>query len=218
MKKPPATPATQMLPSPEKVRLDQNAEVELMNRIATGDRVAFEELSARYGGLIYSTIHKVLNHYEDTRDVSQEVLLSIWKKAATFDAGKGKLLTWIATMSRNRAIDRVRTVQRRCALRDHLEERNETEPSDPGDPLRGSVYRTETRRILESAVLTLSAEQREVIELAYFSGLTQSQIAARIERPIGTVKARIRRGVQNLRGEVDQRFSAVEGLHLPVTE
>ena len=187
-----------------------------MNQIAAGDRQAFDDLSRRYGGLIYATVHKVLNHFEDTRDICQEVLLSIWKKAHTYDGQKGKLLTWIATMSRNRAIDRVRMLQRRCALRDKLEERNETEPKQPGDPARQLVYRSETRGILQEAVMKLSADQREVIELAYFSGLTQSQIAKKIERPIGTVKARIRRGVKNLRGEVEQQFSPREGLDLPL--
>ena len=200
----------------ENESLTKEEEIDLMNRIATGDRQAFDDLSRRYGGLIYTTVHKVLNHFEDTRDVCQEVLLSIWKKAHSYDGQKGKLLTWIATMSRNRAIDRVRMLQRRCALRDKLEERNETEPKDPGDPARQTVYRSETRGILQDAVMKLSDDQREVIELAYFSGLTQSQIAKKIERPIGTVKARIRRGVKNLRGEVEQQFSPREGLDLPL--
>ena len=202
--------------TPDCDALTKEEEINLMNRIAAGDRQAFDDLSRRYGGLIYTTVHKVLNHYEDTRDVCQEVLLSIWKKAHTYDGQKGKLLTWIATMSRNRAIDRVRMLQRRCALRDKLEERNETEPREPGDPARQTVYRSETRGILQEAVMKLSDDQREVIELAYFSGLTQSQIAKKIERPIGTVKARIRRGVKNLRGEVEQQFSPREGLDLPV--
>lgn len=195
--------------------LQSDSDAALMRSIASGDRLAFEELSKKYAGLIYSTVHKVLNHYEDTKDVSQDVLLSIWKKADTFHSTKGKLLTWIATMSRNRAIDRLRTLQRRGVLRDKLEARNATEGTDPSDPARESVYRSETRRILESAVMKLSAEQREVIELAYFSGLTQSQIAKKIERPIGTVKARIRRGVHNLRGEVDHNFALEDGLNLP---
>ena len=146
--------------------LDREEEIILMKKIASGDREAFDDLSRRYGGLIYTTVHKVLNHFEDTRDICQEVLLSIWKKAHTYDGQKGKLLTWIATMSRNRAIDRVRMLQRRCALRDKLEERNETEPKEPSDPARRSVYRSETRGILQEAVMKLSADQREVIELA----------------------------------------------------
>lgn len=208
---PPVQPAIASLDKPS-----SKSDAALMKRIANGDRLAFEVLSRKFGGLIYSTVHKVLNHYEDTRDVTQDVLVSIWKKAGTYNPSKGKLLTWIATMSRNRAIDRVRMLQRRGVLRDKLEERNETRGTDPSDPARESVYRSEARRILESAVTKLSAEQREVIELAYFSGLTQSQIAKKIERPIGTVKARIRRGVHNLRGEVDSSFAVEDGLHLPL--
>lgn len=194
--------------------LKPEQEVALMRLIADGDQAAFDELARRYGGLIYATVFKVLKHVEDSRDVSQEVLLSIWNKAHTYEPKKGKLMTWLATMSRNRAIDRVRSLQRRGALRDKLQEQAESESPEPRESGRDVLYRSETRRLLENAVSYLSSEQREVIELAYFSGLTQSQIAEKLKRPIGTVKARIRRGIRNLRSHVKHRFNGFDDLNL----
>ena len=187
---------------------DRAADHALMQRIAEGDRVAFDVVSQRFHGLIYSTIYKVLNHVEDSEDVAQEVLLSLWKKAATYEPSKGKLMTWIATMSRNRGIDRFRSHQRRIALREKLEKEVTEGAVDPAASGRSELYLSETRRMLKTAVVELSAEQREVIHLAYFEGLTQSQIASRIDRPLGTVKARIRRGVENLRGVVKAKMGS----------
>ncbi|MEM1444052.1 MAG: sigma-70 family RNA polymerase sigma factor [Verrucomicrobiota bacterium] len=177
-----------------------------MARVAARDEVAFAELSEKYSALIFSTAFKVLNHYEDTEDVMTEVLNTIWKKADTYHSKKGSLVTWICTTARNRAIDRVRSVQRRSALYDKFEEKVEGEAPEKRTTGREDLYRADARRVLQSAVVSLSPEQREVIELAYFEGLTQKQIAERIDSPLGTVKARIRRGVERLRLSINDRF------------
>ncbi|MEC5126106.1 sigma-70 family RNA polymerase sigma factor [Verrucomicrobiales bacterium BCK34] len=186
---------------------ERQAESELMRRVAAKDHAAFAELTERYSALIFSTALKVLNHYEDTQDVMNEVLTTIWKKADTFHARKGSLVTWICTTSRNRAIDRVRSVQRRSALYDRYESRLEGELPEARNTGREGLYRSDAKKVLQSAVVSLSPEQREVIELAYFEGLTQKQIAERIHSPIGTVKARIRRGVDKLRVSIDERIN-----------
>lgn len=185
---------------------DRREEAELMARVAARDEAAFAELSAKYSALIFSTAFKVLNHYEDTEDVMTEVLNTIWKKAGTYHSGKGSLVTWICTTARNRAIDRVRSVQRRSALYDRFEEKVEGEAPEKRTTGREDLYRADARRVLQSAVVELSPEQREVIELAYFEGLTQKQIAERIDSPLGTVKARIRRGVERLRLTINDRL------------
>ena len=185
---------------------DRKAEAELMRRISDRDHAAFAEFTEKYSALVFSTAFKVLNHYEDTEDVVIDVLTTIWKKADTYHSRKGSLVTWICTTTRNRAIDRVRSVQRRCALYDRLEEKIEKESPEPRTTGREELYRSDARHILQSAVVSLSPEQREVIELAYFEGLTQKQIADRIDSPIGTVKARIRRGVERLRVSIDDRL------------
>jgi len=185
---------------------ERQAEADLMQRVADQDHEAFAELTQKYSALIFSTALKVLNHYEDTEDVMNEVLTTIWKKADTFQSRKGSLVTWICTTSRNRAIDRVRSVQRRSALYDRYETKIEGEAPDARDTGRESLYRSDARKILQTAVVSLSPEQREVIELAYFEGLTQKQISERIHSPLGTVKARIRRGVDKLRISINDRI------------
>jgi RNA polymerase sigma-70 factor (ECF subfamily) len=149
--------------------------------------------------VIYATAMRVLNDPRDAEDVAQEVFVMIWEKAKMYDPSRGKPLTWAVTMTRNKSIDRLRSLQRRFRLRDELEQ--ETSASDftteraPVD----DVEIQERGEILRSAVMKLSKEQREVIEMAYFSGLTQNEIADRLEEPLGTVKARIRRGMIKLR-------------------
>lgn len=198
---------------------DRSAEANLMNRIAAGNQEAFAEFTSKYSALIFSTAYKVLNHQEDTEDVMNEVLATIWRKADTYHPKKGTLVTWICTTTRNRAIDRVRSVQRRCALYDRFEAKLEGDAPEASLTGREHLYRSDARTILKSAVVELSPEQREVIELAYFEGLTQKQIADRIESPLGTVKARIRRGVDRLRHSINDRLNGEGGLLLDgVTE
>ncbi|MEM9015467.1 MAG: sigma-70 family RNA polymerase sigma factor [Verrucomicrobiota bacterium] len=198
----------------EERKLERKLEAKLMERVAGRDQAAFAELSEKYSALIFSTAFKVLNHYEDTEDVMNEVLTTIWKKADTYHPKKGSLVTWICTTARNRAIDRVRSVQRRSALYDKFEQKLEGEAPEARTTGREDLYRSDARRVLESAVISLSPEQREVIELAYFEGLTQKQIAERIDSPLGTVKARIRRGVERLRLAINDRLRGEGSLLL----
>ena len=186
---------------------DRHADAELMNRVAARDQQAFAELTEKYSALIFSTAFKVLNHYEDTEDIMNEVLATIWKKADTYHPKKGSLVTWICTTTRNRSIDRVRSVQRRCALYDRFEEKVEGDAPEYSLTGREALYLSDARTILQSAVVALSPEQREVIELAYFEGLTQKQISERIDSPLGTVKARIRRGVERLRVSINDQLN-----------
>lgn len=185
---------------------DRQEEFELMQRIASGDHEAFDQFCDRYSTLIFSTAYKVLNHAQDAEDVAHDVLLSVWNKAGTYQPTKGTLVTWICTTARNRSIDRVRSFQRRAAMHDRFETRLKGEKKEARTSGRDELYRSDARSILEDAVVDLSPEQREVIELAYFEGLTQRQIADRLQSPLGTVKARIRRGLQRLRGMMKDRL------------
>lgn len=178
---------------------DIAADAELIRRIGMGDRASFESFYNRYIGLVYSTAYRVLNNQNDAEDVAQDVMFMIWEKSPMFDPARGKPLTWALTMTRNKAIDRLRSVQRRFRLQDEVE--RETEPNDyihdriPAD----EIDSIEKGNLVRSAVMKLNKEQREVIELAYFGGLTQQEIAARLAEPLGTVKARIRRGMLRLK-------------------
>ena len=190
----------------KKIRPDRLAEYQLMQRIANGEEAAFDEFNKQYYTLVFTTIYKVLNHHEDSQDVTNEVLTTMWKKADSYHPNKGSLVTWICTTSRNRAIDRIRSVQRRASLYDRYEQRLETDLPEQRSSGREKVYLSDARHVLQSVVVTLSPEQREVIELAYFEGLTKRQIAERIDSPLGTVKARIRRGVEKLRYAFDDKY------------
>lgn len=191
---------------PTAVTDDQAADIAMLQRVGRRDVAAFQELYRKFSGLLYSTIHRVLNDHQDTEDIMQEVLMQIWQKAHLYEPAKGKPLTWISTMARNRAIDRIRSKQRRARLNDDFEQ--ETKPLQPefDEDTSDLVITGESDRTLQKAVLELSPEQREAIQLAYFAGLTQSEIAERLHEPLGTVKARIRRGVQRLEQSVRRKL------------
>lgn len=179
--------------------IDTAAIEELVRKIGMGDRASFEEFYARFSGLVYSTALKVLANEADAQDVTQDVLFMIWEKAPMYDPSRGKPLTWAITMTRNKAIDKLRSQQRRNRLRDDVQRESDREDfittTEPLDFLES----TEQGEMLRSAVMKLSREQREAIEMAYFRGLTQQEIASRLDEPLGTVKARIRRGMLRLK-------------------
>lgn len=174
-------------------------EAKLIRRIGEGDRKAFEEFYDQFGGVVYSTAFKVLNDLRDAEDVAQEVFVMIWEKAKMYDPTRGKPLTWVVTMTRNKSIDKLRSLQRRFRLRDELEEEAASEDFTSDRAPIDEVESSERGKIIRSAVMKLSKEQRQVIEMAYFSGLTQNEIADHLREPLGTVKARIRRGMIKLR-------------------
>jgi len=178
---------------------DIDLEIMLVQRVGQGDRVAFEALYERYSAVLLSTAYRILNDQESAEDVLQEVFLQIWDKAMMYDPKRGKPLTWAVTMTRNRAIDRLRSKQRRHRLQDDLEKESSIFEKLNGNDSLETVEAGEKSRIVHDAVMQLTKDQREAIELAFFSGLTQSEIAGRLHEPLGTVKARIRRGMMRLK-------------------
>ena len=172
--------------------------------IANGDRECFQRLHDRYEGLLYATIFKVLNDHADAEEVLQEVFCLLWRKAGQFHENRGRPVTWLNSMARNRAIDRIRVKQRRAKLRDGLQEEQDLNPSgNAGISGSQAATRRDTCRAVRSAVLELTPVQREAIEMAYFEGLTQKEIAHQLGEPLGTVKARIRRGLAKLKDTVE---------------
>jgi RNA polymerase sigma-70 factor (ECF subfamily) len=172
---------------------------DLIRKIGMGDRASFEEFYSRFSGLVYSTALRILGDETDAEDVAQEVLFMIWEKAPMYDPARGKPLTWTITMTRNKAIDRLRSHQRRYRLKEEVQkEAGRTELTGEREPFE-DLEHAEQGRLVRSAVMKLSKEQREAIEMAYFNGLTQQEIASRLQEPLGTVKARIRRGMMRLR-------------------
>ncbi|MBA3881375.1 MAG: sigma-70 family RNA polymerase sigma factor [Chthoniobacterales bacterium] len=172
---------------------------ELLRDTARGDHRSLAELHERYSGVLMATAFRVLNNIKDAEEVVQEAFVQIWEKASVYDSSRGKPLTWAMTLTRNKAIDRLRRVQRRNRLHADIEQEAqiwdriaETDSSD-------EAVAHETQAMVRSAVIQLSDAQRRAIELAFFGGLTQNEIAEQLSEPLGTVKARIRRGMMKLR-------------------
>lgn len=174
-------------------------EIELLRRIGMGERQSFEELYDRYSGVLFSTACRILNQQEAAEDLIQEVFVQIWEKAALYDPKRGKPLTWAITLTRNRAIDRLRSIHRRQKLSEEIEREAEIDNYQTDKSSAEEVTTSEKSQIIREAILQLSPDQRCAIDLAFFSGLTQTEIAENLHEPLGTVKARIRRGMTRLR-------------------
>ncbi|MDQ6859976.1 MAG: sigma-70 family RNA polymerase sigma factor [Verrucomicrobiota bacterium] len=172
---------------------------ELFRRTAAGDDKSLAELHRRYSGVLLATAMRVLNNARDAEEVVQEAFVQIWEKASVFDARRGKPLTWAMTLTRNKAIDHLRRIQRRRRLHDDVSEEAQIWDGMVEQDSSDEAAAHETKEIVRSAVIQLSADQRRAIELAFFGGLTQQQIAQQLDEPLGTVKARIRRGMLKLR-------------------
>ena len=174
-------------------------DTDLLQLVAAGDHQSLDELHRRYSGVLLATAFRVLNNSRDAEEVVQEAFVQIWEKAGVYDCERGKPLTWAMTLTRNKAIDRLRRIQRRHRLHDEIEEEAQIWDRLVENDSCDQAVSHETHAIVRSAVIQLSPDQRRAIELAFFGGLTQHQIAEKLEEPLGTVKARIRRGMIKLR-------------------
>ena len=180
----------------------QDQDVDLLRRIAGGDRSAFAEFYDRHSLLMFSVASKILNNSGEAEDVLQEVFVQIWEKAGRFDPNLGKASSWAATLVRNRAIDRIRASQRRTRLAEEAGA-EQVIAAEVTDSANETIHGHEKATLIQSAIVELPAEQRRAIELAYFSGLTQDEISKKLNEPLGTIKARIRRGLLKLRNQLE---------------
>lgn len=186
------------------------SENELLREIGRGDRHSFELFYDRVGGVLFSVIIRILRNQQLSEDVLQEVFLEIWKKAPLYDEKRGKATTWVVVLARNRAIDRLRSIQREIKGQDELERETEQAQTFDSHDGFGIVADAESRTRVRDALAGLSSDQREVIEMAFFQSLTHTEIAERLDLPLGTVKARIRRGMLRLREIISQQNQAEE--------
>jgi RNA polymerase sigma-70 factor (ECF subfamily) len=161
---------------------------------------ALEQLYDRYSALVFSVALRVLHDHALAEDVTQEVFLRIWRQPASFDPQRGRFISWISSVARNRALDEQRRMSRRRRAEDQDEDPILRLPAEGrgDDPAQETVLADERRRVHE-ALRDLPEAQRTVIELAYFGGLTQTEIAARTGDPLGTIKTRVRLGMRKLR-------------------
>jgi RNA polymerase sigma-70 factor (ECF subfamily) len=173
---------------------------ELMERLSYRDLAAFRAIYARYTNLVYSTALRVIRDPHIAEDMVQEIFLRLWRKPESYTASRGKFATWLTSVTRNRAVDEIRSRNRRYRHETASPEEQERElpAADTEDPALTAEL-SDQRRLILTALSQLPLEQRQTIELAYFGGLTQQEISERLGQPLGTVKTRIRLGMQKLR-------------------
>jgi RNA polymerase sigma-70 factor (ECF subfamily) len=177
--------------------MQRMADEELMQLAAGGDALAFETVYDRHGGVAYSLAYRITGNRAAAEDAVQEALISVWRSGTRYTPGRGSVRSWILGIVHNRAIDVVRRSlvhQKRRASAEGLEETHEAP-----DRTDVEVARLGEARTVRAALDELPSEQERVIELAYFGGFTHTQIAEMLEMPIGTVKGRMRLGLEKLR-------------------
>ncbi|HEX8696537.1 MAG TPA: sigma-70 family RNA polymerase sigma factor [Longimicrobium sp.] len=171
---------------------------ELVRRMAAGDEAALGALYDRFSPLLHSVLRRILDDDGDAEEVLEETFWQAWRQAARYEESRGGISTWLVMMARSRALDRVRSRRRfREEARGELPEPADEERGE-ADPL-GAAEDEEVRRIVKEAVATLPPEQRQTVEMAYFRGMSQSEIAEATGQPLGTVKTRARLALMKLR-------------------
>ncbi|MBD2077733.1 sigma-70 family RNA polymerase sigma factor [Phormidium sp. FACHB-592] len=174
-------------------------EAALLIRVAQRDQTALSELYDRYARVLYAVAFKSLRSAEESEEVVLDVFAQVWRTADRYDVGKARVDTWLFMMTRSRVLDRLRTLQRVTKVTVASENFAEIQTPTPGvDPLENVLISERRDRVL-AALSQLPEAQRQVIELAYYKGLTQSEIAAQTNLSLGTVKTRIRLGLSKLR-------------------
>ena len=163
-----------------------------------GDESALAALYDRYAGMLYAMLLRILKDTGAAEEVLQDLFLQLWRGAARFDASRGSLAGWLLVIGRNRALSRLRGKDRREFVLDDTEGFSlEALPSQ--ENLENDAARSQLMQRLRAAMAGLPPEQREAVELAYFEGMTQTEIAARTGSPLGTVKSRVRAAMQTLK-------------------
>lgn len=166
-------------------------------RIAEGDHAALGSLYDESSGLVYSLALRILGDPADAEETTLDVYLQVWRSASAFDPTRGSAATWLVTLARSRAIDHIRSGASRKKREEVLESFHDLASSEIR-PDQATAMDQE-RQLIRTALEELAPEQKEVIELAFFGGLTHSELAERLGQPLGTVKTRIRLGMMKLR-------------------
>jgi len=178
--------------------LQRLADEDLMPLIAGKDPIAFEVFYDRHGGAAYSLAYRIVGSAQAAEDVTQEALISIWRSGARFDRARGSVRAWTLGIVRNRAIDYLRRESGRAPkLAFDSEEILERRPSE--EFTDAEALRRETAREVRGALTDLPDDQSKVIQLAFFGGFSHSEIAEMLQEPLGTIKGRMRLGMEKIR-------------------
>jgi RNA polymerase sigma-70 factor, ECF subfamily len=181
-------------------KIGQTNDVNLLQAIAGGEEIALAQLYDRYRLILFGLLVRILHNQSEAEEVLQEVFIQVWQRARDFDEARGKPFTWLVTLTRSRAIDRLRALGARERAR---QESVRNVPEMWSDAVTDAI-RAERGRLVRKALARLPEEQRRALFLAYFEGLSQSEISVRLSTPLGTVKTRVRSGLIKLRDMLER--------------
>jgi len=176
----------------------------LLARVAKGDHQAFGQLYDQSSTLLYTLAFRILGDREEAAELLQEVYLEVWRKIARYDAGRGTPIAWLVTLTRSRAIDRLRSRSSRGQRLtvDSLEHPLVSQTPDVGPTPQETQEDLQLRQVMVKAILELPGPQQQAIEMAFYQGLTHQEIAAKLNQPLGTVKTRIKLAMTKLRASL----------------
>ena len=180
----------------------------LLARVVKGDQQAFSQLYDHSSTLLFTLAVRILGNHEEAAELLQDVYLEVWRKVSRYDVGRGTPVAWLVTLTKSRAIDRLRArASRGYRTANSLEAGTAAEVADPGPSPLETQADQELRIAVGAAVAGLPQAQQQAIELAYYEGLSHTEIAERMNQPLGTVKTRIKLGMSKLRDSLQQWWS-----------
>lgn len=187
-------------PSAPATKSDNLQDLDLIAAIAAGDSAALEALYDRYSAVVYRLALRIVKDQELAADIVQEVFWRVWRRSGSFERDRGRVAQWLFGVAHNLCIDELRRQRSRpvSVYEDVEHPLIQLLPDDRADVV-GAALETERRELIASALQHLPTEQRQAIELAYFGGLSHQEIATRLNRPLGTIKTRVRLGLHKLR-------------------
>src|SRR5215831_11202819 len=172
----------------------------LLARVVKGDQQAFSQLYDHSSTLLFTLAVRILGNHEEAAELLQDVYLEVWRKVSRYDVGRGTPIAWLVTLTKSRAIDRLRArASRGYQATNSLEAGTVAQAADHGPSPFETQAVQELRIAVEAAVAGLPIAQQQAIELAYYEGLSHAEIASRLNQPLGTVKTRIKLGMSKLR-------------------
>jgi RNA polymerase sigma-70 factor (ECF subfamily) len=196
------TPKNSSIPGPD-----------LLARVAKGNQEAFEQLYEQSSALLYALVMRIVGNQDEAAELLQEVYLEAWRKASNYDVARGTPMAWLVTLARSRALDRIRALGSRgkgvTASLDDTPAAGLVATNSDALEMRAA---TERQALVGTAIKSLPLVQRQAIELAFYDGLTHMEIAERLQTPLGTIKTRIRLGMEKLRDSLRSLWEEELGI------
>ena len=178
----------------------QLVDQDLLGKVANGDRDALGQIYDRYSRQVYSLALRMVENQSQAEEIAQDVLMTVWKRGVTYKRDRGPFSAWLMSIAHNRCIDELRKRRRRARLPTFDIDDLRSEPSGNPDEVSDAVFNTLDHESIMEALNHLPPQQKQVIVMAYFQGLTQSEISTVLSTPLGTVKTRMRLGLHKMRG------------------